>query len=228
MSIAERLKPNIPKNESLKRKKERADAIFQILLQAYPGAKCSLNYRNPYEILVATILSAQCTDLRVNMVTPELFRRYPDTKAMASAKHSELAEIIRSTGFFNAKAKNLIACCQALIARHQGEVPDSLDELVQLPGVGRKTANVVLGEIFHIPGVVVDTHVGRISRHLGLTKNSDPTKVEFDLMNILPPERWTLWNHLLIEHGRAICIARRPRCLECPMQNYCPGPIEKN
>jgi endonuclease III len=226
MAISQKTARKIPKTESLKAKQNRAAALFEHLIESYPGAKCSLNYGNPYEILVATILSAQCTDQRVNMVTPALFQRYPTVADMAKAKHAELAEIIRSTGFFNAKAKNLIACCQSLMEKHRGEVPDTLDALVKLPGVGRKTANVVLGEVFHIPGVVVDTHVGRISRHLGLTTHRDPVKIEFELMKILPPERWTLWNHLLIEHGRAVCIARRPKCDRCPLRELCPGPLD--
>lgn len=215
-------------SESLKSKKHRAGEIIDRLLGMYPDACCSLSYTNPYEILVATILSAQCTDERVNKVTPALFARYPDAAGMAMANRDELIELIRSTGFFNNKSKNLIECCQTIVKKHRGVVPDTLEELTALPGVGRKTANVVLGEVFHIPGVVVDTHVGRISRHLGLTAESDPVKIEFDLMKILPQEYWTLWNHMIIDHGRAVCTARKPMCSGCKLCDLCPGPVNKD
>ena len=213
--------------ESLKNKKLRASEIIQKLTQLYPNAQCSLKHTNPYELLIATILSAQCTDERVNKVTPPLFDRYPNIITMAEANRDELISIIRSTGFFNNKADNIIACCKQILAKHHALIPTTLEELTNLKGVGRKTANVVLGEAFHIPGIVVDTHVGRLSRHLGLTKHTDPTKVEFELMKIFDKEVWTFSNHLMIDHGRAICKARKPDCLHCGLRKLCPGPLEK-
>lgn len=211
--------------ETLAQKKSRALKIIAELEQMYPEVRCELDHEDAYQLLVATILSAQCTDKRVNMVTPALFERYPTVEDMAGADREELIGYIRSTGFFNNKSKNILACCQDIAEKFNGKVPGTLEELTSLAGVGRKTANVILNHIFHVPAIVVDTHVGRISRHLGLTTEKDPTKVEFDLMKILPEENWIAWNHQLIKHGRSICIARRPKCEECRLRPLCPGPI---
>jgi endonuclease-3 len=190
---------------------------------AYPQAECSLAHENPLELLVATILSAQCTDARVNVVTPELFRRFPDTRALADAPEGALEDVIRSTGFFNAKARSIRGAARALVERHGGEVPRTMDELIKLPGVGRKTANVVLGSCWNAPnGVVVDTHVGRLSRRLGWTRQVDPVKVESELSAALPRGEWVFVGHALIEHGRAVCTARAPRCPECTLADLCP------
>jgi endonuclease-3 len=203
---------------------ERALAVLKLLKRAYPGAHCALDHRNAFELLAATILSAQCTDVRVNLVTPALFRRYPTPSALAGAKQAEVEEIIRSTGFFRNKAKNLIAMAQALVVEHRGEVPDTMEALHHLPGVGRKTANVVLGNWFKIEaGVTVDTHVTRLARLLKLTRQTDAVKIERDLMALIPQKDWTLISHLLITHGRAVCIANRPRCGECVLSEICPS-----
>lgn len=183
-----------------------------------------MDHQSAYQLLAATILSAQCTDVRVNMVTPDLFRTYPTPSKLAAARQDDVERIIRSTGFFRNKARNLIAMAQALVADHGGKVPDTMAELHALPGVGRKTANVVLGNAFNInEGVVVDTHVGRLSRLLGLTRHTDPVKVEQDLMAQFPRARWAVLSHLLISHGRAVCIARRPRCNDCVLADICPS-----
>jgi len=211
-------------DESLSTKRKRVRRIIELLRRTYPEARTALAHRDAYELLVATILSAQCTDKRVNMVTPALFKKYPNAGALAGARTATLEKMIQSTGFFRNKAKNLIACAQGIVERHGGEVPDTMDELTALSGVGRKTANVVLGNAFgKNVGVVVDTHVGRISRLLALTDTKDPEKVEQDLMAVVPTKDWTDFAHLLIFHGRAICIARRPKCDECPIFEYCPG-----
>ena len=212
--------------ETLAQKKLRVLDIIAELELMYPEVRCELNHEDAYQLLVATILSAQCTDKRVNMVTPALFERYPTVNSMANADRDELIEYIRSTGFFNNKSKNILACCRDIVKKFNSEVPGTLEELTSLAGVGRKTANVILNHIFHVPAIVVDTHVGRISRHLGLTREKDPTKVEFALMKILPEENWIAWNHQLIKHGRSICIARRPKCDECRLRPLCPGPID--
>jgi len=212
--------------ETLAQKKSRALKIIAELETMYPEVRCELDHQDAYQLLVATILSAQCTDKRVNMVTPALFERYPTVHDMAKADRNELIEYIRSTGFFNNKSKNILACCRDIVEKFNGEVPGTLEELTSLAGVGRKTANVVLNHIFHVPAIVVDTHVGRISRHLGLTRKKDPTKVEFDLMKILPEENWIPWNHQLIKHGRSVCISRRPKCEVCQLRSLCPGPFE--
>ncbi|MGH7726766.1 MAG: endonuclease III [Candidatus Eiseniibacteriota bacterium] len=197
--------------------------LLATLKRAYPAARCSLDYGNAFELLVATILSAQCTDERVNMVTPEVFRRWPDAGALAEAELPEIEEVIRSTGFFRMKAKALSAMSRDLVEMFGGEPPRRLEDLVTLRGVGRKTANVVLGNAFGIEsGVVVDTHVGRLSRRLGLTKLADPVKIEQDLMAQVPRKEWTLFSHLLIHHGRAICQARKPLCSTCPLLPKCP------
>ena len=212
--------------ETLAQKKSRAENIIVELELMYPEVRCELEHEDAYQLLVATILSAQCTDKRVNMVTPALFERYPSVRDMAEADRDELISYIRSTGFFNNKSKNIIACCKDTVEKFNGNVPGTLEKLTSLAGVGRKTANVVLNHIFHIPAIVVDTHVGRISRHLGLTREKDPTKVEFALMKLLPEEAWIPWNHQLIKHGRTVCIARRPQCDACRLRHLCPGPYE--
>jgi len=207
---------------SLKTRREESLRLLDRLEELYPAAHCALHYRNPWELLVATILSAQCTDLRVNLVTPELFRAYPDPWALAAAGAEDLEGLIRSTGFFHNKARNLKACARQLVERHGGRVPAELAKLTALPGVGRKTANVVLGTAFGIPGMVVDTHVKRLSRRFDWTRHSDPEKIEADLCRLLPQERWTLAGHLLIAHGRALCKAPRPLCSHCPLLPDCP------
>jgi len=201
-----------------------AKKIVALLKAEYPDAHCELDFRTPYELIVATILSAQCTDARVNMVTPTLFARYPTAKALSEANPAEVEEIIRSTGFFRNKTKSLIGMASALVADHRGQVPDEMEALRVLPGVGRKTANVVLGNAFgKNEGVTVDTHVTRLSNLLGLTTETDPVKIEQDLMRLVDREDWTLVSHLLIWHGRRVCIARRPRCGRCVLSKLCPS-----
>jgi endonuclease-3 len=206
-----------------------ATAVYAELERLYPTAHCELDYRNPYELTVATILSAQCTDKRVNMVTPALFAAYPDATALADARLEHVEELVKTTGFFRSKAKNLIGMAQAVVAKHGGEIPATMDDLVVLAGVGRKTANVVLGNAFGINvGVVVDTHVGRLSNRLGLTRATDPVKIETALMPLVPRERWTMLSHLLIWHGRQVCDARSPRCGSCTLRPRCPSaPIDQ-
>jgi len=200
--------------------------ILTRLKRAYPDARCALDHRTPYELLVATILSAQCTDVRVNMVTPALFARYPTPAELAEADPGELEAMIRSTGFFRNKTKSLLGMARALVERHQGRVPRTMAELRVLPGVGRKTANVVLGNAFGVDeGIVVDTHVARLSRLLGLTAASDPEKIEQDLTVLVPTRDWTLVSHLLIHHGRQVCVARRPRCDGCVLADLCPSAV---
>ncbi len=196
--------------------------ILKLLNRAYPEAKCSLYFETPFQLLIATILSAQCTDERVNKVTPALFKKYPDPRAMARAELRDLEGLIRSANFYKNKALSLKSCSQTLLDKFGGEVPRTVEELVTLRGVGRKTANVVLGNVFDIPGLVVDTHVGRISRRLGFTRDTDPEKVEAQLMEIVPRADWTLYAHLLISHGREICTARRAVCESCPLIALCP------
>jgi endonuclease-3 len=200
----------------------RVAAILEILERTYPEARTALDFRSPLQLLIATILSAQCTDARVNQVTPALFERFPDAASLAGADRAELEGMIRSTGFFRNKARAIQAASADIVGRHGGEVPRTLEELVALHGVGRKTANVVLGNAYGIPGVVVDTHVGRLAKRLGLTRETDPVRVEFALMPILPRERWTLFSHWLILHGRRVCVARKPRCSICPLAPHCP------
>ena len=209
------------KRETLEERRQRVSDVILHLSYCYPLATCGLIYRNPLELLVAVILSAQCTDVRVNQVTPTLFALYPDTRAFAQAPRSELEGAIRSTGFFRNKAKNIQLCCQLLLTRHAGRIPSSLSELVKLPGIGRKTANVILGEIYGLQGVVVDTHVKRLSRLLGLTKSEDPVKIEQQLMKVVSEKSWNLFSHLLIYHGRNLCSARRPGCESCPVAYLC-------
>jgi len=203
--------------------KRHATDVARRLKRAYPVARCALTFETPLELLVATILSAQCTDVRVNLVTKDLFRKYPTAAAFAAAKLSELERAIQSTGFFRNKAKNIKACCQTLVENYGGEVPRDLESLVALPGIGRKTANVVLGTAFGIAsGVVVDTHVMRLSKRLGLTASSDPVHIERDLARELPRREWIDFSHRMIHHGRQICVARRPKCDLCPLAEICP------
>ena len=206
----------------------RTGAILDRLEKIYPGADCELDYRNAFELLIATILSAQCTDKRVNAVTPALFARYPTAKDLAGAKLPEVEAIIRSTGFFRAKAKSITGCAQALVAHHGGDVPKDFDAAVKLKGVGRKTASVVLGHAYGIAeGIAVDTHVLRLTSRLGLTKNDDPINVEKDLMKLVPKERWVKTTDLIIFHGRRTCDARKPRCGECGIFDLCPWPSKQ-
>lgn len=201
--------------------KKRTKDISTILYKTYPEATCSLNHEKPLELLIATMLAAQCTDLRVNIVTKELFRKYTSVYDYANANPEELEQDIKTTGFYRNKAKNIIGCCKKLIKDFGGRVPGNMQDLTSLPGVGRKTANVVLGNIFDIPGVIVDTHCKRLSNRLGLTDNDDPEKIEFDLMEIIPREDWTAFSNSLVYHGRAICDARKPKCQLCPISQYC-------
>ena len=195
---------------------------MEYLKELFPEAHCELIYNNPFQLLVATILSAQCTDKQVNKVTPALFAEYPDAESMSEAPIEKIEELIHSTGFYKNKAKNIKSMAYALVKEHNGNVPDNMESLVKLPGVGRKTANVVLGNAFKVPGMVVDTHVKRISNRYGLTKNSDPEKIEQDLMKIFPKDRWTELSHQLVLFGRYFCMAKKPNCNECKIFAYCP------
>lgn len=206
------------------KKQERAHDIAVRLKQMYPKAKCSLDFTNAFELLIATMLSAQSTDARVNIVTKSLFRKYPDPASFARATQQEMERDVKQTGFYRNKAKAVIAASKAIMERHGGEVPATMEELTLLPGVGRKTANVVLSNAFKKPvGVVVDTHVARLSGRLGLSENSDPVKIEEDLMKLIPQKEWTSFSHRLIQHGRTICIARKPKCSECRLNELCPS-----
>jgi endonuclease-3 len=219
--------PRAPARAPKARPRTRGAAPTEVLARlerTYPNARCSLHFETPLQLLVATILSAQCTDARVNMVTPGLFRRYPDARSLADADRDELEQLIKSTGFYRNKAKSLLGMAGELVRRHGGEVPDAMDALIALPGVGRKTANVILGNAFgKSEGVVVDTHVARLSGRLGLSAESDPVKIEQDLMRHFPREKWTLLAHLLIDHGRAVCDARAPQCERCVLSDLCPA-----
>lgn len=197
--------------------------VLDKLYESYPDSACSLVHQDPFQLLISTMLSAQCTDERVNMVTPELFRHYPNAHAMAAAPVEHLAELVRSTGFFNSKSKNMSACANALVEQYDGEVPADLNALVKLPGVGRKTANVVLGTGFGVPGIVVDTHVIRIANLLRFTNKKDAVKIEFELQKVIEEEHWVMFTHLIIDHGRAVCIARRPQCHNCVLAELCPS-----
>ena len=213
-----------PRTRTQTRTQARATEIFARLGARYPDAHCELQHHSAYELLAATILSAQCTDVRVNLVTPVLFARYPTPETLADAEPTAVEAIIRSTGFFRTKTKSLIGMARAVVERHGGQVPRTMEELRALPGVGRKTANVVLGNAFGVnAGITVDTHVGRISRRLGLTRHDDPEKVEQDLMPLFPAPEWALLSHLFIFHGRRTCIARRPRCADCVLVDLCPS-----
>ena len=202
------------------------EILFRLDTQYGTDYKCYLEHENPWQLLIATILSAQCTDARVNIVTKDLFVKYPTLEAFAAADVKELEQDIRSTGFYHNKAKNIIACCQKLLMDYNGDVPNDIDKLTSLAGVGRKTANVIRGNIFGIPSIVVDTHVKRISKKLGLTKEDDPVKIEFDLMDILPKDHWIIYNIHIIRLGRTICTARSPKCEECFLNDLCKS--EKN
>jgi endonuclease-3 len=204
------------------KRSERAARILSILNARYPQVTTQLLHRNPFELLVATILSAQCTDSQVNRVTPELFKRMHTPRDFVAASIAEIERIVRPTGFYRNKARNIKSCCQALVERHGGEVPRTLEELVALPGVGRKTANVVLGAAFNTPGIVVDTHVARITHRLALTRNRDPKKIELDLMRVIPKEEWSDFSLRLIFFGRETCTARKPKCPTCPLRPLCP------
>lgn len=206
------------------KKNTRALEVYDRLKKLYPDAHCELNHSNPFELLIATILSAQCTDVRVNIVTPDLFKKFPTPKKLAAAKLDDVEEAIKSINFYKNKSKSLIGCAQLLMEKHAGVVPQTVEDLSELPGVGRKTANVVLGNAFNInTGIVVDTHVKRTTHLLGLTKETDPAKVEIDLMKIFPNESWTMLSHLLIFLGRRTCIARRPQCDLCVLNTICPS-----
>lgn len=202
-------------------KKQRALIITEKLEELYPDAECSLNYSTPAELLIATQLSAQCTDARVNIVTDKLFKKYKSVQDFADADYDELCEDIRSTGFYRNKAKNLIACCRRLLEVYNGEVPDNMEDLLTLPGTGRKTANLILGDVFGKPAIVVDTHCIRLSNRMGLTTNSDPVKIESDLKKLIPPEKSSAFCHRLVLHGRAICPARKPNCKDCTLNDVC-------
>ncbi len=213
-----------PRRETKDARRARAAEILAGLAAEYPQAECALNHKGPFQLLAATILSAQCTDARVNMVTPELFRRWPDAKALATAAQEDVEKVIHSTGFYRNKAKSLLGMAKALVERHGGDVPASMEALTNVPGAGRKTANVVLGTAFGMnEGVVVDTHVGRLARRLGLTREDDPVKVEQDLMELLPRSEWTSFSHRVILHGRRICDARKPKCGACSLRELCPS-----
>lgn len=208
------------------KRKSRGDVASEVsrrLADLYPGAECELVHDGPFQLLAATILSAQCTDARVNMVTPALFARYPDASSLAAADQQDVEQIVRSTGFYSAKARNLIGMARGVVTRFDGEVPSAIEDLVTLPGVGRKTANVLRSVVFGLPGLAVDTHVGRLSRRLGLTLNEDPVKVEHDLNALLPPSAWGTFSLRLILHGRRVCDARKPRCAECQLADLCPS-----
>ncbi len=208
--------------EKLATRKRQAELVGEVLSREFPDAKCALNYETPEQLLFATILSAQCTDVRVNMTTPALFKKYPSTKEMAKAKPEQIEKFIKSINFFRNKAKSLVKAAQMVQGEFGGKLPLTIEEMVRLPGVGRKTANVVLGDAFNLPfGVVVDTHVKRLTNLIGLAEGEDPEKIELQLMAILPQEVWTKFSHWLILHGRKTCIARRPKCGECPILSYC-------
>lgn len=208
-------------------KKEKANKVVGVLDGIYPEATCSLDFENPLQLLIATQLAAQCTDERVNKVTPKLFERYKTAEEYAEADIEELEALIRSTGFYRNKARNIKECCRQIVDRYEGKVPKDMKSLLMLAGVGRKTANVVLGECFDVPGMVVDTHVGRLSKRIGLTKHKDPKKIELDLMELLTDEKWRRFGHLLIAHGREICKSRSPACHNCVIANICDFNLNK-
>lgn len=213
-----------PKKETKSEREDRVKKVLSLLDQEY-GTEyiCYLNHETPWQLLIAVILSAQCTDARVNLVTADLFQKYKSPADFANARLKELEQDIHSLGFYHMKAKNIISCCQDLVEKYGGEVPRSMEELTALAGVGRKTANVIRGNIYHEPSIVVDTHVKRISRKLGFAKEEDPEKIEYELMKVLPQEHWILWNIHIITLGRSICTARSPKCQECFLKEYCPG-----
>ncbi len=215
------------KRESRKELNQRVERILEALDREYGREyRCYLNYETPWQLLIAVIMSAQCTDARVNLVTADLFKKYDSLEKFADANLKELEQDIHSIGFYHMKAKNIISCCRDLVEKYNGQVPKSLEDLTSLAGVGRKTANVIRGNIYGEPSIVVDTHVKRISRKLGLTAEEDPEKIEYSLMEVLPEDHWILWNIHIITLGRTICIARRPKCGECFLREYCPGARE--
>ena len=213
------------KRERLTEKRPRANAIAARLARLYPELKVPLDHRNTFELLIAVMLSAQCTDAAVNRVTPELFRRYPDAESLARASTQDIEQIIRTLGLFRAKAKSLKGCARQLVDEFGGQVPATMDALTRLAGVGRKTANVILGHAFGTPGVIVDTHCKRLSQRLGLTRHKDPTRIERDLSRLLPPQEWTGFSHRLIIHGRRVCYARNPACSKCVLNDLCPSSL---
>jgi endonuclease-3 len=213
--------------ESKAARAERARRIAKGLFEAHPDAHCELHHRNPYQLLVATILSAQSTDKMVNSVTPQLFRRYPDARKLAAARTEDVEQLVHATGFFRQKSRTLVKLAGALVERHGGQVPATLEELVELPGVGRKTANLILGNCFDVPGIVVDTHVQRLAQRMGLTRERDPAKIERDLMELVPQPDWTRFSHAMIFHGRRTCFARSPECEGCPLYADCPFPRQR-
>lgn len=222
-----RMNPDFPARETQAELRERAAAVLAELRRVYPNAECALHWENPFQLLVATILSAQCTDVRVNLITPELFRQLPDPATTARAEQDQVEELVRTTGFFRNKAKNIRGAAARIVALHDGEVPQTMEELLALPGVARKTANCVLGTAFQNPmGVVVDTHVGRIARRMGFTREQDPVKVERDLMKLFPRRDWVYLSHAWIDHGRAICTSRTAKCSECSFSASCPQRVE--
>jgi endonuclease-3 len=217
--------------ESIADKKVRAKAIYRILSKNYPNVRCELDYKNPYQLLVATVLSAQCTDKRVNLTTPALFKKYNSIKKMAAADLKDLQRLVKSTGFYRAKARNIKMLSQKILTEFNGKVPSDIEDLVTLPGVGRKTANVVLGHGFNIPGITVDTHFGRLSRRFGWSDKKDPVKVEFEVGKLIPEKEWTNLSQRLIWHGRRVCHSRKPACGACALAKLCPaygiGEIDK-
>jgi endonuclease-3 len=209
--------------KSLPEKKVRAKAIYRQLTKSYPNVRCELDYRNPFQLLVATVLSAQCTDKRVNQTTPALFKKYPNPKKMAKADVKDIQRLVKSTGFYRAKAKNIKALSNKIMEEFDGDVPSNIDDLITLPGVGRKTANVVLGNAFGVPGITVDTHFGRLSRRFGWSKQNDPVKVEFEVGELIAEKEWTNLSQRMIWHGRRVCHSRKPACGACPIANLCPS-----
>jgi endonuclease III len=209
--------------KSLPEKKVRAKAIYRQLTKNYPNVRCELDYNSTFQLLVATVLSAQCTDKRVNQTTPALFKKYPNSKKMAKADLNDIQRLVKSTGFFRAKAKNIKGLSNKIMEEFDGDVPSNLDDLIALPGVGRKTANVVLGHAFDIPGITVDTHFGRLSRRFGWSKQNDPVKVEFEVGELIPEKEWTNLSQRMIWHGRRVCHARKPACGACPLAKLCPS-----
>jgi len=209
---------------SIAANRERAPLVYDRLAALYPDIRCTLNYQSPFQLLIMTALAAQCTDARVNIVSVELFRRFPHPEDFLAVDVKEIEKIIHSCGFYRQKAKNILSTCQSLVEKFDGEVPRTMEELVQLAGVGRKTANVVLGECFGHQAVIVDTHCTRLTNRLGFTKNQDAVKIERDLMKVWPPDRWTLFSHFMVFHGRAVCTARAPKCSVCTLRDLCPFP----
>jgi endonuclease-3 len=209
--------------KSLPEKKVRAKAIYRQLTKSYPNVRCELDYNSPFQLLVATVLSAQCTDKRVNQTTPALFKKYPNPKKMAKADLKDIQRLVKSTGFYRAKAKNIKALSNKIMQEFGGDVPSNIDDLITLPGVGRKTANVVLGHAFGIPGITVDTHFGRLSRRFGWSKQNDPVKVEFEVSELIAEKEWTNLSQRMIWHGRRVCHSRKPACGACPLAKLCPS-----